>query len=94
MPGKRKKDPEIHGLREALERFQDLAEAYRASLERELATARAEPEPYEHLIRALERQIASLRALEHLLDERVWADLIALANGSAYVQHARTREYF
>ncbi len=93
-PGKRKKDPQIAELRAALEQFQDIAEAYRQSLEAELAAARAEVEPYDHLIRALERQIASLRSLEALLDDRLWPDLIALANVSAYVQHARTREYF
>jgi chromosome segregation ATPase len=93
-PGKRKKDPQIAELRAALEQFQDIAETYRQGLEAELAAARAEEEPYNHLIRALERQIASLRNLEAILDDRLWPDLIALANGSAYVQHARTREYF
>ena len=93
-PGKRRKDAAIGELREALERVQDLAEAYRSALEAELSGARAEPQPYEHLVRALERQIASVRTLEETLDERVWPELIALANGSAYIAHTRTRDFF
>src|SRR5438093_11939996 len=92
--GKRTKDPEIAELRAALERFHDLTEAYRQSLEAEFAAAGREAEPYEQLVRALARQIDALRRLETMLDEGLWPDLIALANGSAYVQHARTREYF
>lgn len=94
MPGKRRKDPEYRELKDILEQFLDTAERYRLKLESEIAGARAEPEPYQHLIRALERQITTARRLETLLDEQVWAVLIQLANGSAYVEHARTRDYF
>ena len=85
--GKRTKDPEIAELRAALERFHDLTEAYRQSLEAEFAAAGREAEPYGQLVRALARQIDALRRLETMLDEGLWPDLIALANGSAYVQH-------
>lgn len=94
MPGKRKKDQEYYELRDDLEQFLDTAERYRVKLEAELAAARAEPEPYQHLIRALERQIARARKLESLLDDQIWPVLIELANVSAYVEHARTRDYF
>ena len=94
MPGKRKKDPEYARLREILEEFLDVAESYRARLEKELASVQREPEPYLHLIRPLERQLASIRRLEELLDEDVWPRLIELANVSAYIAHARTRDYF
>lgn len=94
MPGKRKKDPEYYELREILERFLDAAERYRLRLEGELTAARAEREPYEHLIRALEAQMATTRNLETVLDEQAWPIVIRLANGSAYVEHARTRDYF
>lgn len=94
MPGKRHKDPEYGELRDVLERFRDIAEDYRSRLERELAVAQAEPEPYMHLVRPLERQIASIRRLETLVDEGVWPLLIEIANVSAYIEHARTRDYF
>jgi len=94
MPGKRHKDPEYAKLREILEQFLDLAQGYRARLEQELAGAQAEPEPYLHLIRPLERQVTSIRRLEALVDEDVWPLLIELANVSAYIAHARTRDYF
>jgi hypothetical protein len=94
MPGKRKKDQEYYDLRNILEQFLETTERYRAKLEAELAAARAEPEPYMHLVRALEREIAIARKLETQLDEQVWPILIELANSSAYVEHARTRDYF
>jgi len=93
-PGKRRKDPEYGELRDVLERFRDVAEGYRGRLEGELAAARSEPDPYLHLIRPLERQIASIRRLEALVDDEVWTLLIELANVSAYIEHARTRDYF
>lgn len=95
IPGsKRRKDPEYGELREVLEGFRDIAEAYRERLERELDAARSEPDPYLHLIRPLERQIESIRRLESLVDDDVWPLLIELANVSAYIEHARTRDYF
>ena len=94
MPGKRHKDPEYGELRDVLERFRDIAEGYRGRLEQELATAKSEPDPYLHLIRPLERQIESIKRLEVLVDDEVWPLLIELANVSAYIEHARTRDYF
>jgi hypothetical protein len=94
MSAKRKKDPEYQRLRDVLEEFLDVAEAYRARLEAELESVRAEPDPYVHLIRPLERQIDSLRKLETHMDDQVWPRLIELANVSAYIEHARTRDYF
>jgi hypothetical protein len=94
VPGKRKKDPEYYALRATLETLLDGAEAYRRRLEGELAATRGEPEPYMHLVRALERQITIVRRLEELLDDQVWPVLVELANSSAYVEHARTRDYF
>jgi hypothetical protein len=94
MPGKRKKDPEIRVLRDGLENLLDNAEGYRARLERELEATRSEPEPYLHLIRALESQIESIRKLENTLDEQVWPEIIKLGHGSSYVEHTRTRDYF
>lgn len=94
MPGKRKKDQEYYQLRGILGQFLDAAEGYRKRLEAELAAARAEQEPYMHLIRPLERQIAVIQKLEAVLDEQIWPTLIELANVSAYVEHGRTRDYF
>lgn len=94
MAGKRKKDQEYYQLRDVLEQFLDTAEGYRLRLEAELAEARSVQEPYMHLVRALERQITTTRKLESLLDEQVWQVLIEIANGSAYVEHTRTRDYF
>ena len=94
MPGKRRKDPEYYKLRDDLERFLDNAERYREKLEAELSSAKSETPTYDHLIRALERQIVRARKLETMLDEGVWPILIELANVSAYVQHTRTRDYF
>ena len=94
MPGKRKKDPEINLMREALEGLFDVTEDYRESLETELAAARTEPDPYLPLIRALESQIASVSKMETLLDDQAWPLVIRLGHGSSYVEHARTRDYF
>jgi hypothetical protein len=94
MAGKRKKDPEFYELRELLQQFVDKTEQYRRRLEGEMGAAHAEPEPYMHLIRALERQIATVRELEAVLDDRVWPVLVQVANGSAYVEHTRTRDFF
>ena len=94
MPGKRKKDPEIAVIRQSLEDLLDAAEDYREKLERELDAARVEEEPYEHLLRSLESQIASVRKLEMLLDEEMWPQIVRLAHGSSYVEHTRTRDYF
>jgi hypothetical protein len=94
VPGKRRKDPEYYAMRGILEQFLDAAEGYRRRLEGELAAARGEPEPYMHLVRALERQIGIVQRLEAALDEEIWPVLIEVANSSAYVEHARTRDYF
>jgi hypothetical protein len=94
MPGKRKKDPEYHELREILEQLLDATERYRRRLEDEQVAARAEPQPYEHLIRALDAQIATTRELETQLDGGIWPLVIRLGNGSAHVEHTRTRGYF
>lgn len=94
MPGKRKKDPEIAVIRQSLEDLLDAAEDYREKLERELDAARVEEEPYEHLLRSLKSQIASVRKLEMLLDEEIWPQIVRLAHGSSYVEHTRTRDYF
>jgi hypothetical protein len=71
-----------------------VVEDYQKSLEAELEAAKAEPEPYMHLVRALEQQLGNVRALMELLDDQVWTALISVGNGSAYVEHARTRDYF
>jgi hypothetical protein len=81
-------------IREILEDLLDAAEDYREKLERELDAARAEEEPYEHLLRSLKSQIASVRKLEMLLDEEIWPQTVRLAHGSSYVEHTRTRDYF
>jgi flagellar biosynthesis chaperone FliJ len=93
-PGKRKKDPEIKLLRDALENLLDLAEDYRHRLEGELETARSEKEPYMALLRSLESQIESLRQMEATLDDQVWPQIIRLGHGSSYVEHTRTRDFF
>jgi hypothetical protein len=94
MNPKRKKDPEYYRLREVLEEFLNVAEDYRVRLEAELAAVKSEPDPYLHLVRPLERQIDALRHLESHVDDHVWPKLIELANVSAYIEHARTRDYF
>ena len=94
MSAKRKKDPEYHRLRDVLEEFLNVAEAYRERLEAELQSVRQEPDPYLHLVRPLERQIDSLRKLEAHVDDEIWPRLIEIANVSAYIEHARTRDYF
>ena len=94
MQGKRKKDEAVHAIRAALEALLDANDAYRAQLEGELKAAHAEPEPYGHLIRSLERQITHTRELEQAVEDQVWPHVISLANGSAYVEHTRTRDYF
>jgi hypothetical protein len=94
MKPKRKKDPEYHRLREVLEEFLNVAEDYRARLETELAKEQAAAEPYLHLVRPLQRQIDALQQLEAHVDDQVWPRLIELANVSAYIEHARTRDYF
>jgi hypothetical protein len=94
MSGKRAKEPIVTELRQALERFHDLLEDYRETPECERQAARAEAEPHEYLVRALDRQIVHLRQVESLLDERLWPDLVTLANGSTSIVHTRTREFF
>ena len=94
MTGKRKKDPEVLEIRQELEHLLLTVEDYRARLEQELERARTEPEPYDPLLRALDSQIGSVRRLETLLDEQVWPQIVRLAHGSSYVEHARTRDYF
>jgi hypothetical protein len=94
VQGKRKKDPEIAVIRQILEDLIDAAEVYRERLEGELEAARAEQEPYEHLIRSLNSQIGSVRNLEMSLDEQIWPQIVRLAHGSSYVEHTRTRDYF
>lgn len=94
MKAKRKKDPEYNQLRDVLEEFLNVAEAYRERLEAELASVKGEADPYLHLVRPLERQIESLRRLEAHVDDQIWPRLIELANVSAYIEHARTRDYF
>jgi hypothetical protein len=94
MTGKRRKEPAILHLREALEHFHDLVEGYREDLKNELTAARAEQEPYPHLIRALDRQIAALHHLEMMLDEQMWPEVVKLANTSPWIEHTRTRDFF
>lgn len=92
--GKRKKDAAIAEIRAALEQLLDELDKYHVQLQTELEEERQKQEPYDHLLRALERQIASIEKMEATLDETAWEQLIRLANGSAYVEHARTRDYF
>jgi hypothetical protein len=94
MPGKRQREPAIHDLRAALETFHDLVDRYRERLEVERAGAVARAVPDDHLVRALDRQISQARRLEGLLDEQLWPEMIALANGSASLAHARTGGFF
>ncbi len=94
MPGKRKKDPEYYQLKDTLGRLLDTAEVYRARLESELAEEQRRPDAYLHLVRPLERQIDALEKLEAALDQSVWPMVLEIANTSAYIEHARTRDYF
>jgi hypothetical protein len=94
MPGKRKKDPEYYQLKDTLEQLLNIAEAYRARLEAELAAEQGRADAYLHLVRPLERQIEALKKLEAALDQSVWPMVIEIANTSAYIEHARTRDYF
>jgi hypothetical protein len=92
--GKRAKEPVVAELRQTLEGFHDLLQGYRVALEAEQRAAQAEPEPDAYLVRALDRQIAHVREMESLLDERIWPDLVTLANTSTSIVHTRTREFF
>lgn len=94
MPGKRKKDQAFYDARDGLESLLAIVEQYQKDLEAELEAAKAEPEPYMHLVRAIEQQLGNVRELVSLLDDQVWTAVIALGNSSAYVEHARTRDYF
>jgi hypothetical protein len=94
MPGKRQKEPVIHEMRAALEAFHDLVDGYREHLEAERGGAVARAAPDAHLVRALDRQIAQARRIDAVLDEQLWPELIALANGSASLAHTRSGDFF
>src|SRR6266545_6280710 len=90
---KRKKDQAYYDIREGLDHLLGLVDSYEQQLETELAAANAEAEPYMHLVRALEQQLGHVKQLASVLDDQVWPAVISVGNGSAYVQHARTRDY-
>ncbi|MBM4465029.1 MAG: hypothetical protein FJ014_05650 [Chloroflexi bacterium] len=94
MKAKRKTDPQVYRIQEHLETLLNTVEDYCKDLEVELTAARAEAEPYAHLIRALEMQITTVRKVESLLDDQVWPEVIHMRHGSSYVAHTRTRDYF
>jgi hypothetical protein len=94
MPkAKRKKDPQTYVLRELTEDLLDIVEIYHVRLQEELEILRAQSGP-EARIKTIEEQINQVEALEQLVDKEVWDLVRSLGNGSAYVEHARTGDYF
>jgi hypothetical protein len=90
---KRKKDPQTYALIETTEDLLDLLEMYREELETRMEDLRAQSAPSER-ITELENLITKTKALEDLVDLDVWDLVRNIANGSAYVEHARTGDYF
>jgi hypothetical protein len=90
---KRKKDPQTYALRDTTEDLLDILEDYQEEMMARLEDLRRQSAPSDRII-ALEELIAKAKALEALVDLEVWDLVRNIANGSAYVEHARTGEYF
>lgn len=90
---KRKKDPQTYALIETTEDLLEIIEEYREELETRVEAFCAQS-PSSERITALENLITKMKAFEELVDLQVWDLVRNIANGSAYVEHARTGDYF
>lgn len=89
----RKKEPEINEMTAALEEFETALLGYLERLEKELQ-AEKESDNYAPLVSGLERQVATLRAMHHFVDEELWEQMLLIANMSQSLSHRRTGRFF